>query len=165
MLIYCIQITLPFLGILIIYFCYKSLFCGISKERPLVSLTNLLTGEKIPITYWENSIGRDRHCDIVVDSPTVSRSHAVLFRREEGWIIADTNSKTGVFLNGNQIEEKRKVCLKDIINIGGINFEFNNSSTDLKWTSVSGLFASHMEKSFIESSSYSIEYSIPSHFI
>ena len=126
-LIYCTQIILPFLEILIIYFCYKSLFLGISGERPLVSLTNLITGDKIPITYWENSIGRDKHCDIVVDSPTVSRSHAVLFRREEGWMIADTNSKTGVFLNGNQIEEKRRVCLKDIINIGGIDFEFNNS--------------------------------------
>ena len=81
-LLYAIQVILPFLGIIIVYYCYRSLFGGISPERNLIALKNLITGEKIPITYWENSLGRDRHCDVVVDSPTASRDHAVLYRRE-----------------------------------------------------------------------------------
>lgn len=126
-LLYAIQVILPFLGIIIVYYCYRSLFGGISPERNLIALKNLVTGEKIPITYWENSLGRDRHCDVVVDSPTASRDHAVLFRREEGWMISDTNSKCGVFLNGNKIEKGERVDLKDVIQIGGVDFELNKS--------------------------------------
>ncbi len=126
-LLYAIQVILPFLGIIIVYYCYRSLFGGISLERNLIALKNLMTGERIPITYWENSLGRDRHCDVVVDSPTVSRDHAVLFRREEGWMIADTNSKCGVFLNGEKIEKNERVELKDVIQIGGVDFELNKS--------------------------------------
>lgn len=126
-LLYAIQVILPFLGIIIVYYCYRSLFGGISPERNLIALKNLITGEKIPITYWENSLGRDRHCDVVVDSPTASRDHAVLFRREEGWMISDTNSKCGVFLNGDKIEKSERVDLKDVIQIGGVDFELNKS--------------------------------------
>lgn len=126
-LLYAIQAILPFLGIIIVYYCYRSLFGGISLERNLIALKNLITGERIPITYWENSLGRDRHCDVVVDSPTASRDHAVLFRREEGWMIADTNSKCGVFLNGDKIEKSERVDLKDVIQIGGVDFELNKS--------------------------------------
>lgn len=128
LLLYSIQIILPFLGILIIYYCYKSLFRGINRERPLVALVNLVTGERIPITYWENSIGRDKHCDVTVESPTASREHAVLFRRDEGWIISDTNSKGGVFLNGEKIEGSACIDIKDVVQIGGIDFEFNKSN-------------------------------------
>lgn len=126
-LLYAIQVILPFLGIIIVYYCYRSLFGGVSPERNLIALKNLMTGEKIPITYWENSLGRDRHCDVVVDSPTASRDHAVLFRREEGWMISDTNSKCGVFLNGDKIEKSERVDLKDVIQIGGVDFELNKS--------------------------------------
>ncbi len=142
-LLYFIQIILPFLGVLIIYYCYKSLFGGISPERPLIALVNCMTGEKIPITYWENSIGRDRHCDVVVDSPTASRDHAVLFRRDEGWIVADTNSKGGIFLNGKKVEESAKVELNDVIQIGGIDFELNKSEILPEKNRFINMFKSH----------------------
>lgn len=95
--------------------------------RPLIVLWNRVTTEKIPIVYWENSIGRDKHCDIVLDSPSASRDHAVLFRRKKGWIISDTNSKTGVFLNGKKIEEDTRILLGDTITMGGIPFEVCNA--------------------------------------
>lgn len=123
LLMYSIHVVLPFLAVLIAYYCFKSLFGSLKPIRPLIVLWNRVTTEKIPIVYWENSIGRDKHCDIVLDSPSASRDHAVLFRRKKGWIISDTNSKTGVFLNGKKIEEDTRILLGDTITMGGIPFE------------------------------------------
>lgn len=123
MLLYSIQLVLPFMAILIAYCCFRTLFRNLKKVRPLVVLLDRATGEKIPVMYWENSIGRDRHCDIVLNLPAVSRDHAVLYRRKEGWIIADTNSKMGVFLNGEKIENDEKVLIGDVISVGGADFE------------------------------------------
>lgn len=125
--LYSVQIILPFMGILIVYYCFRSLFGSLNPERPLIALFNKTTGQKIPITYWENSMGRDKHCDIVVDSLTASRDHAVLFRRDSGWMISDTNSKTGVLLNDKPIKGTEKVYINDIINIGGIEYELNKA--------------------------------------
>ena len=37
-------------------------------------------GNRIPITHWENVIGRSKNCDVSIALSTVSRNHAVLTR-------------------------------------------------------------------------------------
>ncbi len=123
LLLYSIQLILPFMAILIAYCCFRTLFKSLKPMRPLVVLLNRATGEKIPIMYWENSIGRDRHCDIVLNMPSISRDHAVFYRRKGGWFISDTNSKVGVLLNGKKIESDEKIFIGDVINIGGVALE------------------------------------------
>ncbi len=81
-------------------------------------LYNKLTQDEIPIMYWENSIGRSRNSDIVLHDPTVSRDHAVLLRREEGWLISDTNSKSGVYVNGQEVFGREPVYVNDVIKVG-----------------------------------------------
>ena len=77
-------------------------------------------GKELPITHWESVIGRSRSCDLTVDSPKVSRNHAVLTRYDDGsWTISDAGSKVGVFVNDAQVS----ICAideEDVINIGGI---------------------------------------------
>ncbi len=77
-------------------------------------------GNKTPITHWENVIGRSKRSDVVIDLATVSRSHAVLTRYDDGsWSIADANSTGGVFVNGERVE----ICaleMEDVISIGGV---------------------------------------------
>lgn len=68
--------------------------------------------------YWENSIGRSKTSDIALADPTVSRDHAVLYRREEGWLVADTASKSGVRVNGEKIQNKAPVHVGDSIQLG-----------------------------------------------
>ena len=63
--------------------------------------------------YWENSIGRSRSCDIYLPDPSASRDHAVLLRRDEGWFICDTGSKSGVLVNGKKIEDRKLVSVGD----------------------------------------------------
>ena len=121
--LYSIQIILPFMAILIAYCCFRALFRSLKPMHPLIVLLNRATGEKIPIMYWENSVGRDKHCDIVLNLPSVSRDHAVLYRRKGGWFISDTNSKMGISVNGEKIENDEKVFIGDVINIGGVKLE------------------------------------------
>ena len=60
-------------------------------------------GNQLPLTHWENILGRAKGCDIVVDFPTVSRTHAVLTRYDDGsWSVTDIGSRGAVMVNGKQ---------------------------------------------------------------
>lgn len=80
----------------------------------------LTNGKRLPITHWENVIGRSRRSDVVINIPTVSRSHAVLTRYDDGsWSISDAGSKAGVYVNGQPVHFS-PIDEEDIINIGGV---------------------------------------------
>ena len=64
-----------------------------------------IDNKQYPVTTWETSIGRSTSCDIVLSFDTVSRFHAVLTKQKKGWVITDTLSKTGTFINGKRISE------------------------------------------------------------
>ena len=46
------------------------------REPEIWAWLNLATGEQVPITHWENVIGRSKSCDVTIDFPTISRNHA-----------------------------------------------------------------------------------------
>ena len=79
-------------------------------------------GAHIPVTHWESLIGRGAGCDVQLGYPTVSRTHAVLTRYDDGsWTISDAHSKSGVFVNGNQTALSA-LRFGDVITMGGVNF-------------------------------------------
>ncbi|MEE0797760.1 MAG: FtsW/RodA/SpoVE family cell cycle protein [Anaerovoracaceae bacterium] len=62
----------------------------------------------VPVTHWENVIGRAGSCDISIDDPTLSRNHGILMRDENGdWSYSDLGSKNGTYLNGEEIDGGR----------------------------------------------------------
>ncbi len=80
-------------------------------------------GTRVPVTHWENVIGRSKNSDIQIDLSTVSRNHAVLTRYDDGsWTITDADSTTGTRVNGR----RKKICALqegDRISIGGMEME------------------------------------------
>ena len=50
------------------------------------------------------TIGRSPDCEIFLDDVTVSRKHAVLTQRDDGFFIEDLGSLNGTFLNRHRIE-------------------------------------------------------------
>ena len=79
-------------------------------------------GAHIPVTHWESLIGRGAGCDVQLGYPTVSRTHAVLTRYDDGsWTISDAHSKSGVFVNGKPTALSA-LRFGDVITMGGINF-------------------------------------------
>jgi pSer/pThr/pTyr-binding forkhead associated (FHA) protein len=50
-------------------------------------------------------VGRDPDCDVVLSSRSVSRRHAILERRGEGWVARDLGSANGLFVEGKRVSE------------------------------------------------------------
>ena len=74
------------------------------REPEIWAWLCLSDGKKIPITHWENIIGRDKRSDVVIDLATISRTHAVLTRYDDGsWSISDVETAGDVLVNGKQV--------------------------------------------------------------
>ena len=115
-----LRFLIPILtGLLLVITCRPLL--TFRREPEIWAWLILPDGKKLPITHWENVIGRSKRCDIVVDFPTVSRNHAVLTRYDDGsWTVTDTGSKDGVRVNGERVN----ICAlepEDVITIGGLD--------------------------------------------
>lgn len=119
-----LRILMPVYAIIIVYQCYAAMRRRRRPEKPLVTLYNTVTGLKLPVIFWENSIGRSRASDIIVDDPAVSRNHCVLLRRASGWYICDTGSKGGTYVNGEEAVGRTRVLIDDVISVGNSQFQF-----------------------------------------
>lgn len=110
----------PALAAVILFRAIKSLLT-FRREPEIWAWLCLPDDRKLPITHWENVIGRSKRSDIVIDFPTVSRNHAVLTRYDDGsWTITDANSKDGISVNGKKVKI-RALRPDDVISIGGID--------------------------------------------
>ena len=93
------------------------------REPEIWAWLNLPSGEQIPLTHWENIIGRSGSCDVTINFPTVSRNHAVLTRYDDGsWTISDAGSKSGTYVNDRRVKISA-VQESDRITIGGIDMQ------------------------------------------
>ena len=114
-----LRIAAPVLTLLLLLRCVMPLLT-FRREPEIWAWLNLASGEQVPITHWENVIGRSKTSDVSIDFPTVSRNHAVLTRYDDGsWTISDAGSKGGTFVNNRKVQ----ICAltpKDRINIGGV---------------------------------------------
>lgn len=118
------RILLPVLAVVILTKCMLSLVLGHPKEKTYGYIIDMLDGESYPLNMWETSIGRSNSCDIVVGYDTVSRFQAVLSRRIDGWYVYDLKSKSGIKINGADMEKKATVVSGDVLSFGGYEFRF-----------------------------------------
>ena len=117
-----LRCLLPLYAIVIVYQCFASARRHRRPEKPLITLENTSTGQLVPVLFWENSIGRSKGSDIVVDDMSVSRNHCVLLRRPEGWMVSDIGSKFGTQVNGKRIRKRTVVNLDDDFTVGSTTF-------------------------------------------
>lgn len=116
---------LPALGVLLL------IYCGISLMRrkiPLPRPAALMLGrERLELARWENSVGRSKACDVVLPSASVSRFHAVISHKKNGWVLIDTNSKLGVFINGQRVIKRAYLVDGDKLDFGGTVVTFREA--------------------------------------
>ena len=121
-----IRFVLPFLALVIVVRCARSLFRE-KSESELWGQLRLPNGSIIDLNFWENAIGRAKSSDVYLEYPTISRNHAALIRDDKGsWLAYDIESKTGVVVNGKQVEGKEGMPVNsgDTIELGGVKLVF-----------------------------------------
>lgn len=81
-------------------------------------------GDRIPV-HGTCSIGRSPQSTIVLDSPKVSRRHALINAQNVGemWLI-DLGSSNGTFLNRRRVHQPLRLCDGDEITIHEATFTF-----------------------------------------
>ena len=118
-----LRYVFPVMALLILGRCAKSLLL-FQKEPEIWAWLATPKGDRLPVEHWETLLGRARSCDVVLDYPTVSRSHAVLTRYDDGsWTISDVGSMGGIQVNGRDTKME-VVDDGDTITLGGVPFEF-----------------------------------------
>ena len=114
----------PVAALIVASTCAVSLIRNRPRIHKMAQLTDKNSGSVIEINHWETSIGKSKANDIVLPLPTVSRFHAVIAKKRNEWIVTDTFSKNGVFVNGNKIEGRAALNDGDVIEIGEIPLIF-----------------------------------------
>ncbi len=90
------------------------------------------------------TIGRSVQCDIVVDSPLVSRLHARLVNTPVGWVIEDNESTNGTFVNTYRIQGQWALTQGDRISIAASEYCFIDNQFEL--SEQAGKIAIQVEK-------------------
>jgi len=83
--------------------------------------------DPVPLAFPPGSgvrftIGRTRDCDLCLTDLSVSRMHALLVRREGGWVLSDLGSHNGTRLNGWLIREPVPIRAGDRVEFGSMAF-------------------------------------------
>jgi sigma-B regulation protein RsbU (phosphoserine phosphatase) len=74
--------------------------------------------ERYAIAKGRVSIGRSRESDIFLPDQWLSRHHAEIVQRPDGYYVADLQSKNGTLLNGLPVKEERRLREGDVITLG-----------------------------------------------
>lgn len=78
--------------------------------------------------FWLHSyciIGRSKECGIVLDSLSVSRRHADILWTPKGYVLADLNSTSGIYVNDRRVNQ-HVLQDGDCIRIGQVVLEFTS---------------------------------------
>ena len=115
-----IRFVFPLLALMILVGAIRSLW-KVKHPDEVWGYLGMANGVRLPITHWENIIGRAPACDVQLEYPSVSRQHAALIREEDGsWTVYDLGSKGGVKVNDLPVDEYAVVEDGDTVSFGGI---------------------------------------------
>jgi pSer/pThr/pTyr-binding forkhead associated (FHA) protein len=107
----------------------KKVLSAMDKEvlPSLEVITGVAEGKKFILEedFDEGIIGRDPSADFSIEEYVISRRHAQLIKRDDGFYIEDAGSKNGTYLNNKPISEAR-LQDGDRISLGTIVIVFRN---------------------------------------
>lgn len=98
------------------------------NKRVLIWFLEMRRNQKISFKALTNnriSIGREAGNDIVLSHPSISRKHALITGTSEGDTLSDTESVSGVLVNGDPITKDVRLVDKDIIQISGFQLIYS----------------------------------------
>lgn len=130
---------------------------AISSESCLVTIYGRDLGKQYPLASEETAIGRGSESDIVLDMDNVSRRHARVLNRKDGFYVEDLKSTNGTYVNDIEVKFER-LRNGDLIKIGGAILKFLQGGNIealfheeiYRMTIVDGLTQVHNKRYFME---------------
>lgn len=83
----------------------------------LTILNGPQAGHRVPLRAARLVVGRMPDCDVVLDAESISRHHASVSRREDGYYLEDLNSRNGTYLNGRRVRTPTRLSHGDEIRL------------------------------------------------
>lgn len=115
-----LRFVFPVLALTVLARCATSLL-GFRKEPEIWGHIAFEDGSRLPVTHWENTIGRTRRNDIQMNFENIHKQHAVLTRYDDGsWTIGDVGGRGGIAVNGETIMGLTEVGFGDLISLNGL---------------------------------------------
>lgn len=115
-----LRFLFPILAVAILVRCAISLL-RFRKEPEIWGHIAFEDGSRLPVTHWENIIGRTRRSDIQMNFENIYKQHAVLTRYDDGsWTIGDVGGRGGIAVNGEEITGLTEVGYGDLIDLNGL---------------------------------------------
>ena len=130
---------------------------AISGESCLVTIYGRDLGKQYALSKEEIVIGRGADNDIVLDMDNVSRRHAKVVNRKEGFYVEDLGSTNGSYVNDEEVST-RQLLNGELIKIGGAILKFLQGGNIealfheeiYRMTIVDGLTQVHNKRYFLE---------------
>lgn len=95
-----------------------------SQRIPPNALFLMEDGKSYPLDQAVITIGRMLENDLVIDDPRVSRHHAQLRAVDGHFVLSDTNSTGGIFVNGRRVTQTI-LYPNDSISLAGVILIFH----------------------------------------
>jgi DNA-binding winged helix-turn-helix (wHTH) protein len=81
------------------------------------------------LSEGEHVLGRDPEVEIFLDSPSISRRHALIKIAGDSATVEDLNSRNGTFVAGRRLAAPARLTDGDIIRLGPVELTFHAMAT------------------------------------
>lgn len=129
-----VRFVLPVLGLLILVSAIRSLL-SVKHTAEVWAYLHFSGDQRVPLTHWENIIGRQKTADVMIDNPTISRTHAALIRQpDDTWKVYDLGSTSGTYVRNRTVpaEEPLAVHFGDQISFADVTARLEPVSPEEK---------------------------------
>ncbi|MFT4798618.1 MAG: diguanylate cyclase (GGDEF)-like protein [Candidatus Azotimanducaceae bacterium] len=100
-------------------------------KRPcLVMIRGDFIGKVYGLTDNATMIGRSDDVDLTISDASISRRHAVLVNRVEGFFASDLGSTNGTFVNKELVSSAHRLNEGDKLTLGAVTFKFTFQDED-----------------------------------
>ena len=98
-----------------------------STAPTLTVLTGPEAGRRFTLSGAQAVIGRNADCDVVLPYGAISRQHARIARRDDGYYLEDLQSLNGTFIDGERVEAPRLLRPGDRLQLHDVLLAFDEA--------------------------------------
>ena len=101
-----------------------------AKKPCLIMIKGDFVGQVYHLTTDVTMIGRSDDVELVVSDISISRKHAMIVNRTNGYYVSDLGSTNGCWVNRDEIKEPTKLEEGDKVTLGNVVFKFSYQDED-----------------------------------